>query len=226
MKIAVSDDCGNNPFSLAFFRGHHSVAKAILEIAQAQYAPEEKPRTRYRMNRGDDYTDDEDSDDDSDSGPRVYGEIIGGEFTIENVGQVSMKVNSRTKPLELMNWWTRDMKSDGTTGELNTPLGIVIKHDDMIGLKFLLSMGEYHTAQKLDQEDKVSGFFEIPDSAFTLAVKLGRTQLLAEIIKRTGAGLPLEHLVKSTGIELKEKPIYYQGLTVYGSKRYVEVNPC
>lgn len=49
----------------------------------------------------------------------------------------------------------------------------------------------------------------------------GKTQMLALIIKRTGAGIPLDHLVKKSGVELKQKPRYYQGLTVYGKKRYV-----
>jgi hypothetical protein len=89
------------------------VAKAVLEIAQAQYAPEEKPKTRYRMQNADEQS--EYSDDDSEcsdaesvqsggSGPRIYSEIIGNQFTIDNVGQVSMKVNSRTRPLEMVTW--------------------------------------------------------------------------------------------------------------------------
>ncbi len=58
-----------------------------------------------------------------------------------------------------------------------------------------------------------------PDNDFRRAIELGRTELLAEIIRRTGAGLPLEELVKGTGVEIKEKPRFYQGLTVYGKKR-------
>jgi hypothetical protein len=89
------------------------VARAILEIAHAQYAPEEKSKTRYRMqaDRHSSCADDtcsERSDDESvhgdDSTPRIYGEIVDERFTIDNVGQVSMKVNSRTTPLEMANW--------------------------------------------------------------------------------------------------------------------------
>lgn len=43
--------------------------------------------------------------------------------------------------------------------------------------------------------------------------------MLAEVIKRTGAGLPLEEMVKDSGIKIEEPPEYYQGLTVYGKKR-------
>ncbi|KAK4105306.1 ankyrin [Parathielavia hyrcaniae] len=212
LKIAVHEH-GNNPFSLAFSRGHFHVAKAVLEIAQAQYAPEEKPKARYRMQAADEeseYSDDDsDCSDDgsvqSDSGPRIYREILGGQYTIDNVGQVSMKVNSRTRPLEMITW--------------TNPLLRVIFKNDMQGLKFLLEVGERWGTQKLEPDDEVSGFSAFPDHAFKHAVELGRVEMLGEIIKRTGAGLPLEHLVKDSGVELKEKPRYYQGLTVYGKKR-------
>ncbi|KAK4153422.1 ankyrin repeat-containing domain protein [Chaetomidium leptoderma] len=208
LKIAAYDQDRNNPFSLAFSRGHFKVAKAVLEIAQAQYAPEQKPKARYRMEAADEhseYSDDGSECPDDDSGPRIYSEIVDGQFTIDNVGQVSMKVNSRTKPLEIVNW--------------TTPLSTVIADNNMQGLKFLLEVYEHWSAQKLDPGDEVSSFYSFPDNEFTLAVELGRVELLGEIIKRTGAGLPLEHLVKNTGLELQVKPEFYQGLTVYGKKR-------
>ncbi|KXX77462.1 Ankycorbin [Madurella mycetomatis] len=202
LKIAVHDQSHNNPFSLAVFRRHFDVAKAVLEIAHAQYVPEEKPKTRYREDDTE-YSDDESAASDG-SGPNIYGHIIGGQCTVENIGQVSMKVNSHTKPLELANW--------------SSPLREVISKNDMQGLKFLIDVGEHWSAQKLDPDDEVSGFYQFPDSEFQNAIRLGRVELLGEIIRRTGAGLPLEHLVKHTGVELKEQPRYYQGLTVYGEK--------
>ncbi len=117
LKIAVYDQRRDNPFSLAFSRGHHDVAKAILEIAHAQYVPEEKPKTRYRMQAADErsedsdeeYSSDEDcSDEESvlsdDSNPQIHGQPVVAQFTIDNIGEVPMKVNSRTKPLEILGW--------------------------------------------------------------------------------------------------------------------------
>lgn len=220
LKIAVHDQDSNNPFSLAFSRGHYDVARAVLEIARAQYAPAEKPKTRYWMET-------EDSDDEStcsdDSGPRIYSTIVGRQSTIDDIGQVSMKVQSRTKP-QAMIGWTNPLR-----GRLNCLLPVsdkanmfwvdVITKNDMQGLKFLLDMFELYSAQKLDPDDQVSDFYYFPDNEFKLAVQLGRVELLREIIRRTGAGLPLKQLVRKTGLELKEKPEYYQGLTVYGKKR-------
>lgn len=37
----------NSPFSLAFLRGHHKVARAILEIIQAQYSEDEGEKVHY-----------------------------------------------------------------------------------------------------------------------------------------------------------------------------------
>ncbi|KAK3906939.1 hypothetical protein C8A05DRAFT_40270 [Staphylotrichum tortipilum] len=213
LKIAVHDQNRNNPFSLAFTRGHYDVAKAILEIAQAQYVPEEKAKTRYTMEATDEYSEYSDDSDCSDqesvhsteSRPRIYRQIVDAQFTIENIGEVSMKVNSRTKPLEIINWGSH--------------LRTVISDNDMKGLKFLLDVCERWGTQKSDLDEEGSSFYTFPDKEFTRAVELGRVELLGEIIKRTGAGLPLEHLVKDTGVELQVKPRYYAGLTVYGKKR-------
>ncbi|KAK3329602.1 hypothetical protein B0H66DRAFT_31713 [Apodospora peruviana] len=220
LKIAVRDQHNHTPFGLAFVRGHHHVAKAVLEITQAQYTPEVKPKTRFRFGtEPPEYSDDEgsvygDSEASDDSEPRIYAEIVDAQFTIENVGQVSMQVNSHTKPLEFLDWTLR-----GLDNENRSPLSYVIHNKDMKGLRFLLDMGEYFGSQKLEGENEVSGFYSFPADDFRAVIKSGHTDMLAEIIRRTGAGLPLEHLVNDSGIEVKEKPLYYQGLTVYGKKR-------
>lgn len=95
MAIAVNDLQGNNVFSLAFLRGHYKVASAVLEIVQAQYAPEDKPKIRYEMK---DERDDEDTDmeseyeyDEDETG--TYRIIVDNDqFTIDNIGEVNMQV--------------------------------------------------------------------------------------------------------------------------------------
>lgn len=160
--------------------------------------------------------------DDSDR-PKIRKGAVGGDFTVDNIGQVSMKVNSRTKPLTLFGWNCRGFGSDGRPRVYTEPLfSYVIDKNDVKGLKALLDLAEHHSAKKLDLDDEPSAFYAFPDNAFSKAVTLGRFECLIEIIKRTGAGLPLERLVQGSGIELKEKPRFYQGLTVYGKKRYVE----
>ncbi|KAJ4295986.1 hypothetical protein N0V88_004688 [Collariella sp. IMI 366227] len=212
LKVAVYDLNKQSPFSIAFTQGHYDVAKAVLEIAHAQYTPEEKPKARYRMTASEEhseYNPDYDSDNESiqsgGSAPQIYRHIVDAQFTVDNVGEVSMKVKSQTTPLQMISW--------------SDPFWSVIYKNDMPKLKFLLDVCERWSLQTTDPEDEASRFYAFPDTAFERAVELGRLELLGEIIKRTGAGLPLEDLVKNSGLELVVKPRYYQGLTVYGKKR-------
>lgn len=222
LQIAVNDR-SNSPFSLAYMRGHLDVAKAILEIAQAQYVPEEKPVTRYRMQS----SEDEDSDDEIDSKdvddePRILGQIVDEQFTIDNIGQVSMQVKSRIKPLQMLNWSFPTLHLDNGKHSFSggrTLLDHIIGNDDRKGLKYYYDLAVYCSDLDEDKDDGNSRFVSFPQSSFWSAVEMGRIGILADMIQWVGAGLPLEALVKKTGVELKEKPRYYQGLTVYGKKR-------
>jgi hypothetical protein len=119
-----------------------------------------------------------------------------------------------------------DAAGNITDGKVWGLLRFVMAQDDQAGLKMLLDWGAHFASRKLegDDEEEVTGRFSFPDDEFQWAVENGKTQMLAEIIKRTGAGMPLEHLVKKSGVEMKVKPKFYQGLTVYGRKRYGSQN--
>ena len=229
LKIAVEDGSRHNLFSLALLRGHHKVAKAILDIVQTQYTPEEQEKARYRMRREDDSdqessvdSDVELSDSDANSEPELHREVLDHQFTMENVGQARMKVDSHTKPLEVINWHCSRLDDESYHG-LPSPAMNVFQHcveiNDLETLSFALDLANHYRSQEPDQHDEGDRSHDFYDSAFRSAVKKGRTALLPELIKKTGAGLPLEQLVQGTGTELKEKPRYYQGLTVYGKKR-------
>ncbi|KAK4999248.1 hypothetical protein LTR66_001674 [Elasticomyces elasticus] len=87
-------------------------------------------------------------------------------------------------------------------------------------LNFMFDMNMRYTpytpdTQPLDSSDP----FAFDTTDWNYAVKLGRTELLGEIIKRTGAGMPLETLIKAAGVDIKEKPKFYQGLSIHGKKR-------
>ncbi|KAK4184990.1 ankyrin repeat protein [Podospora australis] len=235
LKIAVRDDQHSNPVSLAFLRGHIDVARAILEIAEAQYVPAEEESKRFHMETGnndeEEYHSEYDSEEDrssvaeDDSEPRIVSRNADNKFTIDNIGQISMQVKSRTRPLELLLWECKTFKveADGKVVDQHRQglLRFVMAQDDNHGLKTLLDWGEYFASRKLpgDVDEDATGLFTFPDHEFQWAVEKGKTQMLAEIIQRTGAGIPLEHFVKKSGVKLQEKPKHYQGLTVYGKKR-------
>ncbi|CAK7220563.1 hypothetical protein SBRCBS47491_004231 [Sporothrix bragantina] len=226
LAIAVSDNQGSTVFSLAFLRGHWKVAEAVLEIAQAQYAPEDKPNVRYELRDTDD-REDEDTDMDSCCGEEedegMYRMIVDNDqFTIENIGEVNMKVHGTVTPLELMaknvaTFSVQGGKIENYKAFHGSVFRFVFEQNDHRGLKFLLDTATHFAGQK--PESKPRGYYTFPNDTFDAAIFSGRTEMIAEIIKRTGAGLPLEEMVKDSGIEIEEPPEYYQGLTVYGKKR-------
>ncbi|EWZ50839.1 hypothetical protein FOZG_01205 [Fusarium oxysporum Fo47] len=233
LKIAVSDNMGNTPFSVAFLRGHHDLARALLEIVKAQWSPPKKDKVRFRMEAGnedEEYESDSDgSDNSSENEPRIVSEKVQDKFTIDDIGHVSMEVESHTKPLQIIcesvPSWLMEKEKVVYRYQKRSLFVHTFDTNDTTGLKLLLDLAQHYSGQKFegddaDQEDEGSTCsFTFPQSDFKWAVEHGKTQLLALVIKRTGAGIPLDHLVKKSGVELKRKPRYYQGLTVYGRKR-------
>lgn len=231
LKMAINDDRYSSPFSLAFLRGHHDVARAILEIIKAQYTPVEEDKVRYKMENEDDGDeDDECSDEDErsvDSGgdPRIVSEKVDQNFTIDDIGHVSMQVKSSIRPLDVicsnaLSLLFEGDKIDASKGSRSLFVH-VMDNEDTAGLKALLDMAQHYAGEKLQGDDEEGGEgFVFPQQDFRWAVENGKMQFLGLIIKRTGAGMPLDHLVKKSGFEMKQKPRYYQGLTVYGKKRY------
>ncbi|KAF7508657.1 hypothetical protein GJ744_009049 [Endocarpon pusillum] len=92
-----------------------------------------------------------------------------------------------------------------------------IAKNDMAMLNFLTEIGNGLARSKADDESlKV---FTCSKSDFDLAVRLGRTEMIGHFLAATGACLPLQKLVDTSGVVIQEKPKYYQGLSVYGKKR-------
>ncbi|KAI0394719.1 ankyrin repeat protein [Xylariaceae sp. FL0594] len=233
LAIAVSDMNQNSPFSLAFLKGHFNTAKAILEIAQAQWSPAEEEKARFRLTNGGDDDDENDcscgdsdvSDDNSE--PGISKEIINDQFTIDNIGQISMKVKSHVLASEFLCWSCtgfvvgENNEIKKTDPQASSLFGFAIEHDDSKRLDFLLDMhARFANVGTAQGEDNKTGKLDIfPSGSFFYAVKMGRTHMLAKAIREFGAGIPIEQLVKKSGVEMKVKPKYYQGLTVYGKKR-------
>lgn len=234
--MAIQDGETNTPFSIAFCRGHHSVAQAILEIVKAQWTPQDKDELRYKIKAGsddeeDDYSDEDAMSADNDDDPKVVSEKVVDKFTIDDIGKVSMEVESHDKPLDVITarvstFRGEDSRSKGDISEMRCQQRNLFTHcldeDDSAGLKFLLDQAQHWAKEGVrneDDEDTSAQGFVFPHESFQWAITHSKTQLLGVIIKRTGAGIPLDHLVKKSGVEIKKKPRYYQGLTVYGKKR-------
>ncbi|KAF1828832.1 ankyrin [Decorospora gaudefroyi] len=260
LKIAVQDSQDFSPFSIAILRKHYGIARAILEIAHAQYAPEEKPMVKHSLRPRDE---DEDSCDDGDVDFQIYAEIIDDRFTIENIGEVQNQVKSNVTPVQLLSWncpvsgfpnhddtsisaWLAPLElsnkkqylgrsySSGRTHGASQPtrqeipqverpgnlFQFAIYLDDANLLQFLIARAEEYTQHSIEADEETAPwFFRFNEADFLYAIRLGRTRALEIIIKRTGAGIPLDDLVKKSGIEIPVKPKHYQGLSVHGKKR-------
>ena len=209
-------------------RGHLDVAIGILEIAQAQYKPkEETAKKRYSIRNDDDsdeyYSDEE--EDSSDHGFRIETRLVDDQFTIDNIGEVSMQVKSDTQAYQIVNpYIPYQMKTfsvykaaDDKWGASNF-IQLAIAADAPELLKFILQQTKTCLSWRT-KEDEESLSVQISNSDFQYAIRTGSLTYLSEMIKSCGAGLALDSLVKSSGVEIMKKPKYYQGLSVYGKKR-------
>jgi ankyrin repeat protein len=268
LKIAVQDKYRFSPLSIAVLRNHLDVAKAVLEIAHAQYGPEEEGgQAKHSIRQG---LDDDDSSNNENDEVHIFSEIVDDRFTVENIGEVQLQVKSDITPCKMLSWecpcfilleddysaasmtdqgYTRRRRSTGgrpprkvsqgaaksssdlapsrdsvkKIPDLERPFGLfqfAIYLNDTHLMGFLIDMAEdFQTRNAGSTETAVACFFRFDESDFLYAIRLGRVEILRTIIKRTGAGFPLNDLVKQSGIEIPEKPKHYQGLSVHGKKR-------
>lgn len=98
----------------------------------------------------------------------------------------------------------------------------LLKHalhaDDLHLMKFVLRIGAKATTLAATTDDDPK-FYRVDQSILAEALKLGKTSMLAMLIKATGVGIPFETMVEKSGVIIKEAPKYYQGLTIAGKKR-------
>ncbi|KAB8346271.1 hypothetical protein FH972_023315 [Carpinus fangiana] len=107
--------------------------------------------------------------------------------------------------------------------EVGTVSGTLVQYalyvQDRTSFDFLLDLILKSRSEHLDGDDIK---FSVPSlTDLRLAMKLGRTDMLATLISRCGTGLPLDDLVKRSGVETLdlEEPTFYQGLSIHGQKR-------
>jgi hypothetical protein len=223
LEIATKDQRNFHPFNIAVLRGHLDVAKAIIAIAQVQYKPQdEQENVRYtlRATTGNDDDSSCDEDDDDSDGLDIERQILDEEFTIDNIGEVKTQVESQIPPLSLLKDRFSAEDFMGTTlPDERKPFNLVqyaTWKDDVQLLVFLLDLGRELSAKSGSSEQTI---FTVEQWDLTMAMQLGRLRCLAELIKRTGAGIQFDKLAEQSGVEIKEKPKYYQGLSIHGKKR-------
>lgn len=219
LKIAVHDRNGFMPFSIAVLRGHYDLARKIVEICLAQskagHHLAQSGRRRWGITV-------DGSDDESEELP-IFSELVTDKFTIDTLEEVSNVVKSDILPLTMIEWRcpARRFADNEESSRLSeTPLlfEYAVEQDDLKMFKFLLEVATEQKALTAKHEDDQRCYNLVP-SIFNDALSRGRTTMLAEMIKYCGAGVPFGELVSASGVEIKTKPRYYEGLTIGGKKR-------
>ncbi|KAL5611825.1 hypothetical protein BROUX41_000600 [Berkeleyomyces rouxiae] len=233
LLIAVSDKNHNTPFSLAFSRGHMSVAQEILAIAQLQYAPQQKEQATKRMLRhaddhnddsscGPDYSDEDvDTEDEHAELPTLV-KVPNASFEMLDVGEVA-NVHSKHSPYSILISSSPFFDRLSSTPkamemERGSLYHFLIRHDRVEDANVFLDLCLKYAPLEKDGEGEPR-VFDIDEDDFIQAISAANTSILETMITKTGAGIPVDRLVKAARLDAKDPPRFYQGLTVYGKKR-------
>lgn len=218
LEAAVTDAQGFTIFSLALFRGHEDVARAVLEIVHAQYDPP-KDKKKFSISVGED-----------DDAIKIDSEIVDDVFTTEILAGISTKVRSKQTPLTVIGLnssITRFLHMDDAGSEILGPLlawgGYAYRGYGGSALQYAIVMDDAALVTRLlDLEED----FKAPDETLSsheedllLAIKFGRIPIIERLAERTGAGLVLDSMIAESGITVEEDSKFYQGLTVDGVKK-------
>jgi hypothetical protein len=111
---------------------------------------------------------------------------VNDKFTIENLGEVSNIVKSDVLPLTMIEWactGQRFLESEKSkqVGEKSL-LQHAVEEEDMDLLKFIIELGGEQKALLAEEEDDQK-CYTIDSAVFYTAIRLGRTAMLAEMIK-------------------------------------------
>lgn len=219
LQITAADVNGMSTFAIAVVRGHLEMARVILDIAQAQYkVVETKKEERYEI---DDASDNGESDDDV----RIISEPVNEQFTVDDIGALDFDAGSTDSPSDVigrsyrLTIFLQDTLGSGFKRKQRFYYDLfeyAIRTDNVPVLTFLLEMGQLYQKRNEVTESRI---FTLDESLVYMAIQYGRLRCLEEIITRTGGDLPLNELAEKSGVQVHEKPKYYQGLSIRGRKR-------
>lgn len=147
---------------------------------------------------------------------------VSDKFTIDDLREVSNIVQSNVLPTKMIEWPCKSRRFNNLNSrnrpELCTLLEHAVHENDLQLLKFILEVGAEQQRLAAEEDDDQT-CYTVSQSAFYGAIGNGRTAMLAEMIKATGVGLPLNDLIEKSGIETNSEPRCYQGLSVGGKKK-------
>ncbi|KAH9022591.1 hypothetical protein EDB84DRAFT_1564938 [Lactarius hengduanensis] len=205
---ALDDSLGWTPFLVALHRRHWDTARLVLAIAKAQYQP---PDTEIGETSGGVLCDDSDPDEEYDSDEddcSDYSEAKPINFT--DIAARPSSVRTDVLPKKLLELQA-DLLQPGLKRVSCKPLQKAIVEDDFEAFVHTLDLYEF------------AGVAIWPDSgAYDFAVALDRIEMVDELIRRSGVGIPIpSDAAKGSGADSKNVPEerVYLGLKVGGKRR-------
>lgn len=123
---------------------------------------------------------------------------------------------SGNKPTSSWAWFNAALNDIRRTNR-DSLVTFAIATENIRLLRFVLKIG--HDLAQQAKDDGALKVYPISTKEFQTAIRLGRVEMIGEILKATGFGFPLEKIFQKSGVQLERSPEYYQGLTVHGKKR-------
>jgi ankyrin repeat protein len=227
-RVHVFDSVGASPLSIAVLNGRLDVARLIMRIAEAQYGPPPPPSARqYHIDNdvdsGDEDDEDEDDNDSVKAELRIASEVIDDQLTIEDIGMVSLFEKTSVKPETMIYWSRMDVNQWHVSAPpMSEPGNLVedaLRDENPRLLSFLLELSE-ETATKIEGSHAPDRLVAQGHITMRRALQFAKSYMMAELIKRTAAGLSIDKLAREhKANDTTEKSKYYQGLNVHGKKR-------
>lgn len=226
LNAAVKDSLGLSPFTVAMLRGHYEAAAVVLDAALAQYAPLNTTKRSYGLQCIDkrgllDALEEPDNVGVGDSHPPEEPIPIRSTFGPVRLLDLSIRRSYSSVNLSSAVHGIPDadggnvlnQKSRGLNfterHEPETLLELALHSNDMDLLKQILQLGERYTHGMAEVENEPRHSYSITITEVFLAIRLGRTEMLAELIRSTGAGLPWGALTNDLGLSRQKWDGFY-----------------
>lgn len=130
------------------------------------------------------------------------------------VASVGVGVLRGGRALTSMQHVTRNLFSKSSSTSLRIGRYAMVSRDISL-FRFWLQCCQAAAKMKRKDDFATTNFLS---EDFQFALERGYIEEVAEMIKMSGGELPLDALIKKTGIDKAEKPKYYQGLSIGGKK--------
>lgn len=180
-------------------------------------------------------------DDPSQLGPIILSEDEDNMSVDEDIVQESKPSTSNATPMRILRQeWQMLHLVEGKwePGLRQTLFESCVSRNDVAGLEVLIKLAQYWTSQMLPddpveevlayhdptEKKEQDGIFTLSEAEFQTLLNEGNLELVHLVMRKIGAGLILDDLVRRSGENLEQKSEFYQGLTVYGKKRRVTLS--